>query len=405
MQFAYEAMRNDGTTVAAQIQAESHHEAVDALRTKGLIILKLSALAQKEAAAATSGFALRTQRITIRDIILFSRQMTMLLEAGTPVVPALQAAEEQTTKPSMRALLGRLADRVEQGDSLSAAMEHEPDAFDPVFRSMVAAGEATAALSQVFSRLCDLAQQQQRVQKMVVGALLYPAILSVLLVGVVSVLVFFVVPRFEKLFNSLRSPLPATTQMLFHIANWAQEGWPVLLSALVASVATAIIMLRHPRTRVWGEELVLRLPYVGSLISRLIFARVLRVWAALLRCHVPLLETVQQSRETVTNAAFLRLLRRVEDTVSAGGRMAQALASTRMADPVIVSAIRTGEENGRLAEATEFVSQWLEEDNSKALQHTTRLAEPLLLAFMGLVVGFIAMGLFLPLFDLATAAR
>jgi type IV pilus assembly protein PilC len=123
----------------------------------------------------------------------------------------------------------------------------------------------------------------------------------------------------------------------------------------------------------------------------------------MLRCHIPLLEAIRQSRFAVTNAAFLRLITQVEDAVASGGRMGQALGVARLADPVIVSAIRVGEDNGRLAEATDFVSNWLDEDNTNAVQHMTRLAEPTMLGIMGVVVGLVALSLFVPLFDLAGA--
>ncbi|MCK4340903.1 MAG: type II secretion system F family protein [Phycisphaerae bacterium] len=403
MQFAYEAMRPDGSTVAAQLEAGSRAEAVDALREQGLIVLKLDADA-RSAAEGASGLQLHSSKITTRDLILFTRQMKMLLESGAPLVPALLATEEQTAKPTVQALLGRLRERVEEGDSLCDALEPERRFFDPVFRSMIATGEATASLPEVFGRLCDLAQQRQQTRKQILGALLYPAILCVLLTGVVGILLLFVVPRFRALFLSLNKPLPGSTKLLFAASEGLKHGWPYLLGGVVVVVVAVILCFRLPGTRRWLDHFVLKLPVVGRLVSRLIFARVVRVWAAMLRSHVPLLEAINQSREAVTNTAFLRLIADVEESVSTGGRMGQSLAATGLADPVIVSAIRTGEENGRLAEATDFVSGWMDEDNATMIQHVTRLAEPLLLVVMGLIVGFVAMSLFLPLFDLATAA-
>lgn len=403
MQFAVETMRPDGTTVTEHVEASDRSQAVEAVREKGLLVLGLREAAETGAAARAAAPRRAGGRINTRDLILFTRQMTMLLEAGTPVVPALEAAEQQTAKPAMAAVLRRLRERVEEGESLSAALDAERQAFDPVFRSMIAAGEATASLPQVFARLCSLAQQRQQTRKLVLGALLYPALLSVLLVGVIAVLLLFVVPRFKMLFDNLRSPLPATTRMLFEASQHLVASWPYVLGALVLLAGGAVLCFRLPRTRTWIDYAVLRLPVVGPVVGRLIFARVVRVWAAMLRCHVPLLETIQQSREAIRNAAFLRLLEHVEQTVSSGGRMAQAISSAGLADPMVVAAIRTGEENGRLAEAADFVSDWMDEDNTATIQHLTRLAEPVLLAVMGVVVGTVAMALFLPLFDMATA--
>lgn len=404
MEFAYEAMSADGSVVADQVEAAGSAEAVEALRTRGLVVLRLEQGQADTSSSFASTLRLRTAKVTTRDLILFTRQMKMLLEAGAPLVPALEAIELQTAKPALREIIYRLRDRVEEGDSLSTALQPEGRVFDPVFRSMVAAGEATASLPQVFSRLSDLAAQQLRARKLVIGALLYPLILLILLIGVVCVLLFFVVPRFKMLFVSLRTPLPMSTKFMFGISAWLTHGWPYVVGGVVAAAVAATLCLRLPQARGQLDGFVLRLPLVGPLAGRLIFARVLRVWAAMLRCHVPLLDAIRQSREAITNAAFLRLVAELEETVASGGRVGQALSTARLADPIIVSAIRTGEDNGRLAEATEFVSNWMDEDNANTVQHITRLAEPVLLAVMGVVVGAVAMSLFVPLFDLATAA-
>lgn len=403
MQFAIEAMRPDGTTVAEHVEAGDRAAAVESLRQKGLIVLRVDERAGTAPAAEPAAERWYGARVGPRDLILFTRQMTMLLESGTPVVPALEAVAQQTARPVMRQVLHRLRQRVEEGERLSEALQAERRHFDPVFRSMIAAGEATAALPQVFARLCALAQQQQQTRKMIVGALLYPTLLSLLLVGVVAVLLFFVVPRFTQLFAGLRSPLPATTALLFDASHWLMRAWPYLLGAVAVAGVGLGVGLRLPAARARVDEVLLRLPVVGRLLTRLIFARVVRVWAAMLRCHVPLLETIRQSKESTTNRVILRLLDEVEEAVAGGGRVGQATAATGLADPVIVSALRTGEDNGRLAEAIDFVSEWLDEDNRQLVQQVTRLAEPLLLVVMGLVVGFIAMALFVPLFDLATA--
>ncbi|MBP7747953.1 MAG: type II secretion system F family protein [Phycisphaerae bacterium] len=405
MQFVYEAMAPDGRTVSDRVDAADQTAAVTTLREKGLLVMRLhehAAVAASEPRAPALPWP--AARLGARDLMLLTRQLKMLLESGAPLVPALEAAQEQTAKPAVRAMLRRLCERVEEGDTLSEALAAEGELFDPVFRSMVAAGEATASLPQVFGRLCDLAQQQMQTRKLVLGALLYPAILCLLLVGVVSILMFFVVPRFKVLFMSLRSPLPPLTQVLFQVSEFVTLHWPYVVGAFVAVVVAAVLGFRLRSTRVWLDEVLLRLPVVGPLAARLIFARVVRIWASMLRCHVPLLEAIRQSRAAITNVAFLRLIAEVEEAVSSGGRMGQALAATQLADPIIVSAIRTGEDNGRLAEATEFVSSWMDEDNSTTVQHVTRLAEPAMLAVMGVVVGCVAMSLFIPLFDLAGAA-
>jgi type II secretory pathway component PulF len=403
MQFVYEAMRPDGSTVRDLIEAAGQTAAVDALREKGLMVLHLAGQDGAAPAAARRGSLFQSRKFTTRDAILFTRQMKMLLESGAPLVPALEATETQTDKPAVRELIQRLRERVEEGASLSAALEAEPGHFDAVFRSMVAAGEATAALPDVFGRLCKLAQERLQTQRLLLGALLYPCVLMTMMTGVMAILLFFVVPRFRTLFTSLNRPLPASTQFLFHLSQGLAHGWPYVLGLLLVAVVAGVLVLRLPGVRPGLDRVLVQAPLLGRLMARLIFARIVRVWAAMLRCHVPLLDAIRQSKATVRNVAFQRLVENVEESISSGGRMAQALAAAQLVDPVIVSAIRTGEENGRLAEAVDFVSSWMDEDNAAAVNQLTRLAEPLLLVVMGVAVGAVAMSLFLPLFDMATA--
>ncbi len=404
MQFVYEAMRPDGSMVRDLLDAAGQAAAADTLREKGLLVVRLDEQAGSGPAAARAAGLFQSRKVLTRDMILFTRQMKMLLESGSPLVPALEATETQTEKPVLRGLIRRLRERVEEGASLSAALESEPKHFDPVFRSMIAAGEATATLPDVFGRLCTLAQSRQQTQRLVLSALLYPCVLLAMMTGVMAILLFFVIPRFRVLFTSLDRPLPASTQFLFQLSLWLQHGWPYVVGTLILAIVAGVLLVRTPSVRAGVDQTLVQVPILGRLIARLIFARVVRVWAAMLRCHVPLLEAIRQSKGAVRNAAFLRLIENVEEAVSTGGRMAQALAATRLADPIIVSAIRTGEENGRLAEAVDFVSSWIDEDNATAVNQLTRLAEPLLLAVMGVLVGAVAMSLFLPLFDMATAA-
>lgn len=152
----------------------------------------------------------------------------------------------------------------------------------------------------------------------------------------------------------------------------------------------------------WISQRIYGLPFVGRIASRLTVARVLRMWAAMLRSHVPLMETIRQSQVAVRNPIMLETLRKIEDSLAGGGRMGRTLAQASLVEPVVASAISTGEENGRLAESVEFVSSWMDEENTQLVAAATRIVEPTVLAGMGVVVGLVAMALFLPLFDMAT---
>jgi type IV pilus assembly protein PilC len=408
MEFAFEAMNREGRMVRDRVEAEDRIQAADALRSRDMLVLRLERARNDLEEAAAGGAPpllawLTDRRPALRDLVLFTRQMKMLLEAGAPLVPALQAIELQTQKASFRRTLRDVRQRVERGHTLTEALREHGQLFSPVFCSVVAAGEATAALPEAFNRLSHLAHRQQQTRRSIAGATVYPALLMLLLIGVLAVLLGFVIPRFAVLFENLNQELPPVTRALLTVSEAAREHWAVLLGGLSAFAAAVVILVRHVAVRTSFDETLLRLPMLGPVVRRLQLARVLRVWAALLRSHVPLLETLEHSRTTAGSAVFRRLIERVEENVAGGGRVGRALADSGLVEPVLASAISTGEENGRLAEAVEFVSNWLDEENAQLVQQLTRAAEPVLLACMGLIVGGVALALFVPLFDVATA--
>ncbi len=399
MEFAYEALSTSGRLVRDSLEAADSGEALDNLRSQGLTVLKL----EKSAAQPDGMAALGRGRPGIKDLVLFTRQMKMLLESGAALVPALEAIEKQTLRKSFRRVLRAVREDVESGRTLTESMGDHPEIFNAVFCSIVAAGEATAHLPQAFNLLTELSHRNQKIKRAVVSAMVYPALLSVLLLGVSGVLVGFVIPRFAKLFESLNHELPFITHLMLDAAAGLRVYWPALIAAVGGAVASVVIALRVKHVRQRIDAALLRAPVIGNLIRRLNLARMMRVWGALLRSHVPLLEAVAQSRTAIRNAAFLELVNHVEEEVSSGGRVGRTLAGSPLIEPVLASAISTGEENGRLAEAVDFVAQWLDDENEQLIAGLTKAAEPVLLAFMGLVVGLVALALFIPLFDIATA--
>lgn len=410
MNFAFQAVRDNGELIADRIEASSSRDAIGALRDRGLTVVRLTQSGDAEGAErgpATErprdGSWLAGRRVGQRDLLLFMRQMKMLLESGAPLVEALTAVERQCTGQGLRDVLHDIRDKVERGGSLSAAFLDRPDVFRPVQRSMIAAGEAAAALPEAFRRLSDMAVQQQTTRRAVVGALAYPAVLLALSLITCVILMCFVIPRFAGLFESLNTPLPLTTQLAFGASAILIAHWPLILAGLGGATVALCILARTARLRAVLDEVLLATPIVGRLAQRLILARILRIWAATLRARVPLIDALQHSHGATANAAFRQLVANVITSVEGGGQISQALSLSRLVDPIVAAAIATGEQHGRLVESVEFVADWMDEENIAAISTVARLAEPIFLSLIGLVVGFVATALFIPLFDLATA--
>ncbi len=402
-QFKYEAMSHGGGLVTDAINADSQQDAADELRQRGLLVMRLEQAGKGDAGGDAPALGLKRGPRT-QDILLFARQMKMLLESGTALVPALDAVSKPIQRPAFRSLIRSIHDHVEGGGTLTEVMRDHPDVFSPVFCSMIAAGEATATLPQSFDRLSTLTYRQRQTRKAVIGALLYPVVLCTMCIGVIGLMIGFVVPRFRMLFESLQTALPFSTEVMFAASDLLRAYWLVLVILFALALVIIIVTLRRPAIRQHLDPLLLSLPLVGHLLSRLQAGQVLRVWAALLRSNVPLLDAIEQSRGAASNQVFVSLLDKVRESISSGGSIGAVLADSEYVDPIIASAITTGEENGRLSEAVDFVSQWVDDENTQLVAGITRLVEPLMLAVMGVVVGLVAMSLFLPLFDIAAGA-
>jgi len=406
-------MDRSGKRLQESLEAPSLAEAQQDLLKRGLMVLGLEATrTARGAASAGAGAETRsadsgrgvTAGARTGELALFTRQMAMMLRAGTSMVPAIQAINEQPGRPAWHALLADLAEQVEGGADLHEAMARHPKQFPAALRCLLAAGEATGTLPDAFARLSTLLEARQRLRRRVVSALAYPCVLLLMAGSVVVTMTTFVLPRFADLFKMLDTPLPAVTQMMLDTSLALRTWWPIALAVPIAVITVTVLWLRSTAGRRAVQRGVLRVPVVGRAVAGLLLARVLKLWAALVRSRVALLEAIRLGREATDNVVFRELVDEIEQAVSEGRGVATVLKRARIVPPPVYSAISTGEDSGRLGDSFEFAGEWLDEENEALVATITRAVEPAILGLMGIVVGAIAVALFLPLFDVATAA-
>lgn len=405
MKLRYQALNGRGELQASVMDASSRVEAIEQLRRRGLFITTIEPLeerADRRAANPAGGWFQR--RASQRDLVLFTRQMSMLLGAGTGVVPALSAVETEMRGPLWASALATVREEVEQGAPLSAAMNQCPHLFDGVFRSIIAAGEATATLPDMFARLAALARQQLEVRNRVVAALTYPAVLCLVSLAVTGVLMGFVLPRFAGLFSSLRVDLPPTTVLLLSASNLIRARW---MEASIVVGAALVAFSVYARSRAGVEmfrRCLLILPGIQTVVRMLVLARICRILGLMVQSRVPLIEAISLTTDATGYPAYRDLLVRARDNVSRGESMAHALADPRLMPTAVVQAVAAGEQSGKLGDALSFIADCYDEDNRHRVALVSRIVEPVILVFLGIVVGTVAVSLFIPLFDLATAA-
>ncbi|HNQ23612.1 MAG TPA: type II secretion system F family protein [Phycisphaerae bacterium] len=408
MLLTYEAIDRAGKRLHDMLEAADSREAVAQLRARGLYVTRITE--KRDAADGAAARAARTGnvsagRLPVRTLVLFTRQMAMLLRAGSAVVPALHAIRREMRKPAQGVLLDELVRDLEEGVPLTEALRRHPETFQPVYCAVVAAGEASGTLTQMFERLALLVAKRQALRNKVLGALAYPALLVVLCVGIVAALMFFVMPRFAEMFTQLSVEVPTSTRLMLAAGMAAKTYWVGLIAAVAGAVGALVFLVRDRRGRQWLADLQLKVPLLGHVRKRLIEAQVLRTMGMLLESKVGVLDTLELARGVTTNVAFRKLFDGMENAVTGGGLMSTAFEASGIIESYVCQAVKTGEESGNLGGALTYCADILDEGNTELVTALTKLIEPIILIGMGAVVGTVAVSLFMPLFDLTSAIK
>lgn len=413
MKFAYRAYDRAGKAIAAVAEAPGLAEARESLRRQGLFVAEIAE--SGGAAPAPAGAAavpIRSEAAPrskggrsgggrLRDLAAFLRHLSVLVPTGTPLVEAILVLERQLPAGTWRTVVADVRHRVEEGAQLSDAMEQHPAFFSPVCRSLVAAGESRGTLAEMLGRIASLTRQQLAVRSAIGGAMVYPAVLISIAVIVVATMVFFVMPRFEGLFESLGASLPPTTRFLMALGHGLRSGWMFIVPALVGAGLGLRWWLRTAAGQEALHTAFARAPVLGRITRSILTARVARVLGVLVEGKVPLVEALRLTRHAAGNILYARMIAAAEEAVSKGQPVAESLERAGLLNPSVLEAIRSGERTGQLATVLLHVADFLDEDNELVVKSLTSIIEPLILAALGVVVGFVAISMFMPLFDLA----
>jgi len=406
MKLAYKAYDGAGKSATGVIEADDTMTATEALRRRGLYVAEV--IEQKTTAARRQS-GRRQRRVSrsqkLKNIAMFSRQLHVLISSGTQIVDALRAVERQARPGPWRDVIGHLRTRVEEGSSLSDAMQNHEDYFDAIYCNLIAAGESSGHLSEMFDRLAVFKQKQLKVRNSILGAMIYPCMLVTLGLSVFVMLLLFVVPRFSTLFETMGVPLPSSTAALLHISSAFRHFWWAILLLLGGTVFGVRYYLRTPRGRRFRDVLVLRLPYIGRVARSLSSARIISLLGVLLAAKIPVLETLRLVRGATGNILYEELIMQAEEYVSRGEPMSQAFGDTPLFSPSIYEAIRSGEHSGEIDQLLLNVASFLDEENETIVRSLTSIIEPVILIVMGILVGLIAICMFLPLFDLTAMTQ
>lgn len=333
-------------------------------------------------------------------LVLSTRQLATLVKAGMPLLRALRTVSDQLNPGPLRDVFASVAVDVEAGVRFSEALSSYPRWFPPFYVNMVRVGEMGGLLDEILKRLADLLEKQARLRERVKSALMYPAFVMIAATGILVILMVFVVPTFMGMFAELGSALPLPTQILVSTCHLIRDWWWAVLLGLMGCAMILNLLLRTSPGRRLSDQTKLNLPVFGSLIEKLLIARFARTFGTLIASGVPILTALETVRATVTNVIIDEALQDVEQSLKAGDSLARPLELSGAFPPLVTRMVALGEETGQLDRMFMQVADSYEEEVEVQLAGLTQLLEPLLIVFVGGIVGFIVIAMFLPLMSL-----
>ncbi len=406
MKFAYEAYTKSGAQKKGSIEAADRNEAEDKLRRKDLLVTKITGgdSANSKTKSSSKSKSGSTKKVSVKVVSEFARELSVLVTTGTPLVDAIQSLEMQSSSENWSDILIKLRGRLEEGDSLSDAMDAQHEIFGPVFCSLAAAGESGGNLDVMLIRVSKLLRQEAKIRANIAGAMMYPLLLTAISAVVLTVMIGLVLPRFAGLFESLDSDLPATTEFLMMLSTFIRTYWWIVFPSIIAAAGGLAFWLRTEQGHKVVETNVLKVPVLGKTVCSVQTARIFRVLGLLIESKVPILESIELTRRSVSNTLYKDLLTRAEEAITIGEPVSSAFTAKNLIVPSAAEAVKNAEQSGRLGPVMIQLADYLDEENETVIKSISSLVEPLIMIGLGLMVGFIAVSMFLPLFDLTASA-
>lgn len=435
--FQFEAMDSTGAEIKDVIDAPSEEEAQATIRQMGYFVTKISVRKSRKKEAASSAAGKKKRGFVFggvrsKDLTAFTRQLSILQDAGLPIVRSLRILENQAKPGRLKYSLEDTCEEIESGSTLSEAMGKSPKCFDRLYVNMIKAGEAGGALEIILQRLADFKERSESLKRKVKGAMIYPIVVICVAVGILTFIMIKIVPSFEKMFREFGLELPEMTKLLVKMSFFCVHYW-YLIPGIPITIWLIVMLVRKFKSgREGWDQFIIKMPIFGQLVEKNINARTTRTLGTLVSSGVPILEALNITRDTSGNAVFEHLYSKVSEAIREGESIAKPLKensrisfhpvaaffwmfflagpiglliymtrmNSRVVDDMVVNMIDVGEETGELDTMLYKVADTFDEEVSVLTESLVSLMEPLLIIFLGAAVGFIVISLFLPLVKL-----
>ena len=406
--FAFRAVDLAGVPSRGEMDASSKSVVSEQLRQRGLIVLDI---AEKHEAFRLESLLQRFKSVDLRNLAVFSRQFATLIAAGMPMLRSLYTLEDQTEDEMLKAAVIRVREDVEAGSSVADSMESQPGVFDPLYRSVVRAGEGSGRLEEALDRVSYQLERLDALRRQVKSAMTYPAVVFTLALAVLIIVVTVIVPVFINIFNQLAesegsSPdLPFMTQITVNISDFVTHNWYIILGGTVALAYAFLRWKKTVRGRAQWDRFKLRIPRIGDVVRKVALARWSRTFSGTVASGVPILQAITIAGQTAGNAVIEEAMDEVYASVKRGGSIAGPIGQHDVFPAMVSHMVSVGEESGQLETMLDKIATFYETEVDAKIRQLTSLIEPLLICFVGGIVGFIVISMYLPIFSIYNNIR
>lgn len=382
------------------IEAHSQEDVIERLTESGFLIISI---VEARAKGKKKGGRVRGKKVSLEDLLMFTRQLATMLEAGIPLLQCIQTLEEQLEEGRFKTSLSTVVEDVSGGLSFSEALANQPKIFDVLYVNMVRAGEAGGFLSRILDRVADYMESAYALRSKVRSAMMYPAIVMSVATGIVILLLVKVIPVFENMFRDFNTVLPLPTRILIGTSHFLQD-WGVVFLALLGVLFFVLRWYRRtPTGRYVSDKIKFDLPVFGPLLRKVAVARFSSTLAALIHSGVSIIQAMEIVSNTAGNEVIARVLRESMELTERGQPIAEAMKKSPYVPPMVCKMIEIGEATGQLDTMLNRIGEFYTQQVNTAVDGLTSLIEPIMIVFLGVVVGSIMLAMFMPIFSLSTA--
>ncbi len=402
MKLNYKAVNREGKILSGVIEANDIKDAAGYLRSKELFPITIT---KKEKSSLLSIVSFFSNKVRKKDIVVFTRQLSLMLTSGLTLVKSLEILKSQATNEAMGEIIDEVVTDIEEGSSFSKSIAKYQDIFSPVYVSLVRASEASGLLDKSLTRLADNLEKQQKLRSTIKAAFTYPVIIVILMIIVVFIMMFFVIPRLTELYEDLNVELPIATKIIVSISHFAIVFWPIILGA---GVLFSFLFRRFSKTiegKILIDNLVLKIPVFAPLIKKTILTEVSRTLGLLIGSGTLVVESLVEAADVAGNyhfkSAILDAAKRVEKGVTVG----DALSSYTLFPPILIQLIKVGEQTGKLDDTLLKASEYFEAEVDQAVKTLTTAMEPFIMVTLGVGVGFLVFSIITPIYKLTSSIQ